>query len=66
VQLVGRGTGPLTLTLYDALGQALFTQQAAATGAQQLELSAAAGLPGGVYFLRISQGNQRQVVKLTH
>lgn len=66
VQLVGQGTGALTLTLCDVLGKTLFTQTAAPAGAQQLALSAAAGLPAGVYFLRISQGTARQVVKLTH
>jgi hypothetical protein len=66
VQLVGQGTGALTLTLCDVLGKTLFTQAAAPVGAQQLALSAAAGLPAGVYFLRISQGTARQVVKLTH
>lgn len=64
VQLVGTSAEPLSLLLYDALGKLVLAHTTAS--APQVELPGVGGLPAGVYYLRISQGTQRQVVKLTH
>jgi hypothetical protein len=66
VQFTALGTTPVTLVLYDGLGRLLLSKEVAATGTQQVELPTAAGLPAGVYYLRISQGSTRQVIKLVH
>ena len=65
VQLTGLGTGPVSLALCDVLGQVLLTQTVSGSGVQQVALTGAAGLPVGVYYLRISEGSTRQVVRLT-
>jgi len=65
VQLTGLGTGPVSLALCDVLGQVLLTQTVSGSGVQQAALTGAAGLPVGVYYLRISEGSTRQVVRLT-
>jgi hypothetical protein len=64
VQLVGLSAEPLSFALYDALGKLVLAHTTAS--AQQVELPQVGGLPAGVYYLRISQGAARQVVKLTH
>jgi hypothetical protein len=64
VQLAGVGTEPLSFALYDAVGKLVLSHTTAS--AQQVVLPAVGSLPAGVYTLRISQGSQRQVVKLTH
>jgi hypothetical protein len=64
VQLVGLSTEPLSFSLYDALGKLVRSHTTAS--AQQVALPAVGSLPAGVYYLRISQGSARQVVKLTH
>jgi hypothetical protein len=63
VQLAGIGAEPISFLLYDALGKLVRSHTTAS--AQQVVLPAATDLPTGVYYLRISQGAARQVVKLT-
>jgi hypothetical protein len=64
VQLVGLSTEPLHFALYDAVGKLVLSH--ATASAQQVALPAVGSLPAGVYTLRISQGQQQRVVKLTH
>lgn len=65
VQLTGLGIGPVSLALCGVLGQVLLTQTqtVSSNGGQQVALTGAAGLPAGVYYLRIGAGGTRQVVR---
>lgn len=64
VQLTGLGTGPVSFSLYDAVGRLVLSYTTASTG--QLALPGVAALPSGVYSLRISHEGRQQVVKLAH
>jgi hypothetical protein len=64
VQLAGLGAGPVGLVLYDALGKQVLSHTA--TSGQLVVLPDAGRLPAGVYYLRIKQEGQQQVIKLTH
>ena len=64
VRLSGFSAEPVSLVLYDALGQRVRSHTTAS--AEQLTLPSVADLPNGAYVLHISQGSARQVVKLAH
>jgi hypothetical protein len=64
VQLAGFSAEPVSLALYNAVGQLVRSHTTAS--AALLELPAVGGLPAGVYTLRVSQGSARQVLKLVH
>ncbi|GAB3233513.1 hypothetical protein GCM10027346_21580 [Hymenobacter seoulensis] len=68
VRFATLGAGAVTLTAHDVMGQVRLTQTVtyAGSGTQEVTLPQMAGLPTGVYYLTIRQGNQQQVVKISH
>ncbi|QDA60637.1 T9SS type A sorting domain-containing protein [Hymenobacter jejuensis] len=67
VRFTPAGTGAVTLTAHDMLGHILFTKTiAVGEGTQDIPLPQATVLQAGVYYLTVQQGNQQQVLKMSH
>jgi hypothetical protein len=65
LQLNSAETGPVTITLVDALGRTLLQQQTTVTaGIQTINLDQAGQLPAGTYMLLIRQNNHRRTLRL--
>ena len=64
VMLQAIANSPVQITLYDVTGRLLQQQHTTATGiAQKLQLNIA-GLPAGVYQLKVQSGNDEEAVKV--
>ncbi|GAB3313390.1 T9SS type A sorting domain-containing protein [Hymenobacter humi] len=67
VQFNSLSTAAVTLTVRNVLGQTVLTKTVStAEGVQEVELSEAGSLPRGLYYLTVRQGNQQQVVRMSH
>ena len=61
------GTDDITLIVRNVMGQQVFAKTITANAIiQKLSLPQATAWPLGVYYLIIRQGNQQQVVRMSH
>lgn len=61
------GTDDITLTARNVTGQQVFAKTIIANASiQKLPLPQATAWPLGVYYLTIRQGNQQQVLRMSH
>ena len=61
------GTDDITFTARNVMGQQVFAKTITANASiQKLSLPQATAWPLGVYYLTIRQGNQQQVLRMSH
>ncbi len=67
VRVNSLGTDAISFTVRNVLGQTVLTKTVrVATGEQDVELAEATALPRGMYYLTVRQGNEQQVLRLSH
>ncbi len=68
VEVEALGAGTITCTVHNALGKQLLTRTVTASGVglQEIRLPETASLRSGIYYLTVRQGQQQQVIKLSH
>ncbi|WP_161787221.1 T9SS type A sorting domain-containing protein [Hymenobacter sp. IS2118] len=67
VRVNSLGTDAISFTVRNVLGQTVLTKTVStAPGEQDVELAAAAALLRGMYYLTVRQGNEQQVLRLSH
>ncbi|AIZ64811.1 hypothetical protein PK28_16060 [Hymenobacter sp. DG25B] len=66
VEVETLGTNDIICTVYDVVGKRLITRKVAAKGTitQEIDFPEAASLHTGMYYLRVQQGGQSQVIRL--
>ncbi|MBF9238551.1 T9SS type A sorting domain-containing protein [Hymenobacter sp. BT683] len=67
VRVNSLGTDAISFTVRNVLGQAVLTKTLTTTaGEQDVELSEATALPRGMYYITVRQGNEQQVLRMSH